>query len=80
MEKKIGTVLEKLGFMETHFIDVREELSKKFDAKYSELSTVINIMKHDMGDYTDGRIEQLDYGLAQRNLVNRLTVEWPEHE
>jgi hypothetical protein len=46
-------VLEKLGFMETHFIDVREELTKKFNAKYQEIDESLAATKLELSEYTD---------------------------
>lgn len=53
IDKKIGMVLEKLGFMETHFIDVREELTKKFNAKYQEIDESLAATKLELSEYTD---------------------------
>ena len=69
-DKKLGTLFEKLGFMETHFIDVREELTKKFDDKINQINEIMSITKSDMTNYTDKRIEFLDYGPAKQKVVN----------
>ena len=73
-------VFEKLGFMETHFIDVREELSKKFNAKYQEINDQLASAKLELTEYTDSQIAELGFGPAQINLVKMLTQEWQAHE
>lgn len=34
-DKSFGVLMEKMGYIETHFIDVRHELTKKFEDKYA---------------------------------------------
>lgn len=55
--------------METHFIDVREELSKKFNAKYQEINDQLASAKLELTEYTDSQIAELGFGPAQINLV-----------
>lgn len=39
--------------METHFIDVREELKKNFNAKYQEIDESLAVTKLELSEYTD---------------------------
>ena len=79
MDKKLGIIFEKLGFMETHFIDIREELTKKFEGKINSINEVMNITKIDMTNYIDKRIENLDFGPEKQAVVNKLVEDWDQH-
>ena len=79
MDKKLGIIFEKLGFMETHFIDIREELTKKFEGKINSINEVMNITKIDMTNYIDKRIEILDFGPEKQAVVNKLVEDWDQH-
>lgn len=37
LDKNAAMMLEKLGFLQTHFVDVREELNMKFDTTFKKV-------------------------------------------
>ena len=56
--------MEKMGYVETHFIDVRHELTKKINEKIEHVDEQLTNMKSDYETYTDERFDSLNYGEA----------------
>ena len=68
-DKKFANLLEKIGKVETTNLDMRLELMDKFNSKIKYLEERQNMQKHDLTNYTDQRILQLEYTPEKQRLM-----------
>jgi uncharacterized phage infection (PIP) family protein YhgE len=76
LDKSNAMLLEKMSFMETHFIDVREDLTKRLNEQVTALTDKITRTREEIGQETSEAISALGYGDSERSLVGDLHKKW----
>ena len=76
LDKSNAMLLEKMSFMETHFIDVREDLNKRLNEQVLALSDKISRTREEISEETRESITALGYGDNERSLVSDLRQKW----
>jgi hypothetical protein len=76
LDKSNAMLLEKMSFMETHFIDVREDLIKRLNEQVTALTDKITRTREEIGQETNDAISALGYGDNERSLVGDLHQKW----
>lgn len=69
---------EKITKMRSENNEFRNELTNKLETQQDKLATSIRHLGQEIGFQTDVKIGTLDYGHAQRSLVNELITQYPK--
>ena len=56
---------------------MKSEILSKADQKTQYFEERLKMLRKDSVDYTDGRIERLEYGPEQQQFMAELTEKWP---